>query len=223
VVKRALRLLAGQGLPAALFGFVAAKNLTRLRHALEQGVSGTSLSDFVGYYATLGHEALAAAFMAVVAVLFLIRKQPLRKLPGLAPRAAALLGSYIVIALGLQPDTLQQWWVMLAASLLLVAGMACSVASVLVLGRCFGVMPEARGLVTSGPYRHIRHPLYTSEVLAFLGVLLPVLSPLSLTIYSCYLGLTALRARYEEEVLLAAFPDYASYRRRTWRFLPGVH
>jgi protein-S-isoprenylcysteine O-methyltransferase Ste14 len=97
------------------------------------------------------------------------------------------------------------------------------VASVLVLGRCFGILPEARGLVTSGPYRFVRHPLYTCEAVAFLGLLLPVVSPLSLTIYGAYLGLTVLRSRYEEEVLLAAFPEYAAYRRSTRRFIPGVY
>src|SRR5262245_33268238 len=179
---------------------MAAVNLTRLQRTLEQGAGGTSPTDLVGHYATLGHEALLAAFMGAMAVLFLVRKQPVRKLPGLAPRVAALLGTYIVVALGFQPVTLQQWWVTLAASLLLVAGAACSVVTVLVLGRCFGIMPEARGLVTSGPYRYVRHPLYTSESLIFLGLLLPVLSPLSLALYGAYLGLTALRTRYEEEV-----------------------
>jgi protein-S-isoprenylcysteine O-methyltransferase Ste14 len=202
---------------------MAAGRLTRLQHTLAQGAGGTSLPDLLGHYATLGHEALAAAFMGAIAVLFLVRKQPVRKLSRLAPRVAALLGTYIVLALGFQPVTLQQWWVMLAAGLLLVAGTACSVVTVLVLGRCFGIMAEARGLVTSGPYRYVRHPLYTSETLFVLGMLLPVLSPLSLAIYGAYLVLTALRTRYEEEVLLAAFPDYAAYRRRTWRFLPGVY
>jgi protein-S-isoprenylcysteine O-methyltransferase Ste14 len=222
-VGRACRVLAGRALPAFLFAFVAAGNVTRLQQALEQGAGGTGLADVAGRYATLGHEALSAAFMGAVAVLFVVRKQPVRKQPGLAPRVAALLGTYIVFALGVQPVTSQPWWVLLAASLLLVAGTACAVVTVLVLGRCFGIMPEARGLVTSGPYRFVRHPLYTSEALFVLGMLLPVLSPLSLAIWGAYLGLTALRARYEEVVLLAAFPDYAAYRRRTWRFLPGMY
>ena len=56
-----------------------------------------------------------------------------------------------------------------------------------------------------------------------MGLLLPVLSPLRAAIFGAYLVLTALRARYEEEVLLAAFPHYAGYRARTRWFIPGVY
>ena len=50
----------------------------------------------------------------------------------------------------------------------LVAVLACLwlLASVLALGRCFGVLPEARGLVTRGPYRTVRHPVYLGEIAA---------------------------------------------------------
>jgi protein-S-isoprenylcysteine O-methyltransferase Ste14 len=57
-----------------------------------------------------------------------------------------------------------------AGGLLLVTLAAClSLASLLSLGRRFGVFPALRGLVTRGPYRLVRHPMYLAYVIADLG------------------------------------------------------
>src|SRR5262249_37819738 len=57
-----------------------------------------------------------------------------------------------------------------AGGLVLVTVAAClSLASLLCLGRHFGVRPAMRGLTTSGPYRVIRHPIYLAYVLADVG------------------------------------------------------
>ena len=54
--------------------------------------------------------------------------------------------------------------------LLLVTLAAClSLASLLSLGRRFGVFPALRGLVTRGPYRLVRHPMYLAYVIADIG------------------------------------------------------
>ncbi len=57
-----------------------------------------------------------------------------------------------------------------AGGLLLVTLAAClSLASLLSLGRLFGVFPALRGLVTKGPYRLVRHPMYLAYVIADIG------------------------------------------------------
>jgi protein-S-isoprenylcysteine O-methyltransferase Ste14 len=48
---------------------------------------------------------------------------------------------------------------------------------VIELGRSFSVMPEARRLVTNGPYSVIRHPVYLGEAVALAGVTSQYLSP----------------------------------------------
>jgi protein-S-isoprenylcysteine O-methyltransferase Ste14 len=57
-----------------------------------------------------------------------------------------------------------------AGGLVLVTLAAClSFASLLSLGRWFGVWPALRGLATRGPYRLVRHPMYLAYVLADIG------------------------------------------------------
>ena len=57
-----------------------------------------------------------------------------------------------------------------AAGLVLVTLAAgLSLVSLLTMGRRFGVRPALRGLVTNGPYRLVRHPMYLSYILADIG------------------------------------------------------
>ena len=57
-----------------------------------------------------------------------------------------------------------------AGGLVLVTLAAClSLASLLTLGRRFGVRPALRGLATKGPYRVVRHPIYLAYVVADIG------------------------------------------------------
>lgn len=78
-------------------------------------------------------------------------------------------------------------------------------------------------LITTGPYRWIRHPLYTFGALFFLA--LSVLTTLWWPALFLLPGLAALiwRARYEEANLIARFGDeYRAYRQQTGRFLPKL-
>ena len=61
-------------------------------------------------------------------------------------------------------------------------GLRGMLVAALALGRCFGVLPEARGLVTHGPYRLVRHPLYLGELAAMGGLLVASPSPRNLAL-----------------------------------------
>ena len=58
----------------------------------------------------------------------------------------------------------------LFADILLVGGTAWSVWSLRSLGRNLSVLAQAREVVEHGPYRWIRHPLYTGEIISSLGL-----------------------------------------------------
>ncbi len=82
---------------------------------------------------------------------------------------------------------------------------------------------QAATLVRSGPYRWIRHPMYTA-VLALCGAL--VLDAPSLLRAVTWLLLAAtlvVKLRYEERLLAAAFPDYGEYQSGSRRLIPYLY
>ena len=91
------------------------------------------------------------------------------------------------------------------------------------LGRSFSILPEGRELVTGGPYRFIRHPLYLAEAFATIGAMIHFLSPAAVALVAAQFLLQFARMHYEEKVLRETFPDYVKYSRRTARLIPGIY
>jgi protein-S-isoprenylcysteine O-methyltransferase Ste14 len=89
----------------------------------------------------------------------------------------------------------------------------------------FSVFPEPRRsarLVTSGPYRWIRHPMYVAVLLG--AAAFTAADPRAWRV-AAWLALTAVlfvKATREEGHLLSIFPEYADYAARTKRFIPFV-
>ena len=93
----------------------------------------------------------------------------------------------------------------------------------LVLGRSISILPEARRLVTRGPYALVRHPLYLGEIVALAGVALQYWSVWALLLWGLVCVFQLQRMKYEERVLSEVFPEYQDYMTRTARLLPGVY
>jgi protein-S-isoprenylcysteine O-methyltransferase Ste14 len=76
-------------------------------------------------------------------------------------------------------------------------------------------------LVTSGPYRFVRHPFYSTTALFSAGfVLLSALWPVAV-LMALVLGLLAARTPLEERKLIERFgEEYVRYAARTWRYFP---
>jgi len=78
-------------------------------------------------------------------------------------------------------------------------------------------------LVTTGPYRWVRHPLYSSAALAILANSLVAANWFFLLAGGVVFLLLVIRTRKEEENLLARFGDaYRNYMQRTGRFIPRL-
>jgi protein-S-isoprenylcysteine O-methyltransferase Ste14 len=166
---------------------------------------------------------LAAALWVMFAVLVNLRPAPLRRGRSVIGVAAALSSQLAFILIGLVAGSSGSGAVLVAGDLMLGAGLLFAIASVAFLGRCFGVLPDVRGLVTRGPYRLVRHPLYLGELTASLGIVLggQRWAPAFGAWLVC-LSLQLVRTKYEERSLRAEFPEYAPYADRTKRLIPGL-
>jgi protein-S-isoprenylcysteine O-methyltransferase Ste14 len=82
---------------------------------------------------------------------------------------------------------------------------------------------ESTTLVTTGPYRLVRHPIYGGGLLAALGWALVVQSFLTLGYVGLLLVLMDLKSRREERWLLEKFPEYREYQRRVSKLIPFVY
>jgi protein-S-isoprenylcysteine O-methyltransferase Ste14 len=76
-------------------------------------------------------------------------------------------------------------------------------------------------LVTTGPYRWVRHPFYVAGVVGVVGVSLILANWFLLLVGGLAMALLVVRTAKEEELLLARFgEDYRRYAERTGRFFP---
>jgi len=83
--------------------------------------------------------------------------------------------------------------------------------------------PVAGGnLVTRGPYRVVRHPMYAALVLAAFGWALVRTSGLGLVLAAALFVLLDRKSRREEAWLVEAYPGYAAYRERVGRLVPWM-
>jgi protein-S-isoprenylcysteine O-methyltransferase Ste14 len=114
-----------------------------------------------------------------------------------------------------------------SGSLLAVAGAALVLRSRTALGPAWSFVPMAddgTGLVTTGPYRLVRHPIYLGLALLAMGEALAFNSwPAVLIVLSGIVPTFAWRARAEEELLSRTFDErYALYRKQTKMIIPHL-
>ena len=83
--------------------------------------------------------------------------------------------------------------------------------------------PTQGGLVTSGPYRHIRHPIYAAICLFTWAGVAAHWSWSSALWGALILGSAVMRIYCEEPLVAARYPDYVQYKARTWRMIPYVY
>jgi len=165
---------------------------------------------------------LTCAFYALVIRCYLRRGPAIATSRSVTAHAAAVIATLMVFSVpllrGAPPGAGQQG----AADALLVIGQAWALWSLRFLGRNLSVIAQAREVVQGGPYRWVRHPLYSAEIVAALGTAVSANSGPAVFVCLAICGLQAYRALREEQVLLEALPGYREYRTRTAALLPGL-
>jgi protein-S-isoprenylcysteine O-methyltransferase Ste14 len=86
-----------------------------------------------------------------------------------------------------------------------------------------GPSPDTeRKLVDRGIYAYVRHPMYLAAILLLLGAAIWHGSFIALGYVVLAVVFVYCKTRYEERLLLLAYPDYALYMSRTGRLLPWI-
>ena len=208
----------GRALPLGAFGFLVYIQGTLALGGIRQGLAG-QLDRATTMY--LVNRILALSFFTFIFAIYMVRRRAVGKDHSVGAILTAMLGTLILYSLWLLPaPRTDNLYVLALSDVLLSAGMLIAIYGVGYLRHRFSIVPEARGLVTGGPYRWVRHPIYFGEIVAALGMLIPSLFSIHLAILGLFIAAQVRRTVYEERVLRSTFPDYAAYARRTHRLIP---
>jgi len=110
----------------------------------------------------------------------------------------------------------------MVAVVFILGGLLVQLHAKITLGRCFGLIPANRGLKRAGPYRVVRHPMYTGYLISHVGFLLMNPTIWNLSVYAVCYSLQIPRLLAEERIL-SADPKYVNYSERVrYRLLPGI-
>lgn len=77
-------------------------------------------------------------------------------------------------------------------------------------------------LITDGPYKYIRHPMYTALIMGSIGLVIAHFTWLRLFLLAGLFLVLVYKLLYEEALLSEKFDDYAEYKRNTYRLFPFV-
>jgi protein-S-isoprenylcysteine O-methyltransferase Ste14 len=164
---------------------------------------------------------LRATVFAAFAALLVLRAPASR--PARAPSAIAwCVGALATVAAIQLPGADRTTELVAAGDFVALVGGVIMVVAIVWLGRCFSVLPEVRGLVTAGPYRFVRHPLYLGELTACLGLILANPSLRNLGAGAAFAWCQHARMRLEERALDQEFPEYAAYTDITPALIPRL-
>ena len=86
----------------------------------------------------------------------------------------------------------------------------------------FPTPAENAQLAVKGPYRVIRHPMYTGIVLMAGAMLAGYYTHLRLVVFLILCANQIIKLLWEEKMMIEKIPAYKEYMARTWRLLPFV-
>lgn len=213
----------GKLFPGALFAFLAVLQLQLFRIEAPEAIHHFPEVASVSYFM---NRLLSIGFAAGIALVYVVRRPPTRGRRDLAAVVVAMYASFVLLALNpvlrfmsIQLEHLPDW-ALIASNVLVAVGAGFSIYALVYLRLNFSILPEARGLTTTGPYRIVRHPVYLGEIIGALGLTIALPSLLSVLVLGSFVCAQLLRTRMEEKLLGSALEGYGEYARTTPRLFP---
>jgi len=204
----------GRGGLVAYFSFAAVAQAQSMLQLIDASPAPDNL------YLQILSRIASLMFLSLIVILAMFRLRPSRKAEGIEPRVSALAATFLLVPMVMIDGGPVPKEATVIGIGLVALGTALSAYVLFWLGRSFSIMAEARKLVDRGPYAIVRHPLYVTEAIAVLGVVVLHWSLIAVLAFFIHSGLQLRRMWNEEKVLRAAFPEYAAYAERTPQWFP---
>jgi protein-S-isoprenylcysteine O-methyltransferase Ste14 len=171
----------------------------------------------------LGFVRAVASIQTIILVITMVfRRTPVRVTPNPWYWLLAFVATYgILVFVAFAPRGTPIVPTILPNALVLISVVLMIYARVS-LGRSIGYVPADRGIVTSGPYRFVRHPIYSGLFVTLFAFVLRFYAPLNLLLFVVIISLFMLKSVIEEW-FLRDNPEYATYMKQVrYRWIPGV-
>lgn len=171
-----------------------------------------------------GFDYVQVSFVAqtVIMLAMIVVRAPQRSIDGDLGHQAVALAAFASAALfAKEPATTSAVQHQAAVAVMIAANLLGAV-TIVNLGRGFGILVALRRVATGGLYRAVRHPMYATDILLRVGLVLEVATVRNLAVAVASTGLYVWRAVLEER-FLAHDPTYRAYLARVrYRFIPGL-
>ncbi|HUN58918.1 MAG TPA: isoprenylcysteine carboxylmethyltransferase family protein [Candidatus Binataceae bacterium] len=158
---------------------------------------------------------------ALMGVLVLVRVPPRSSMVTASTLLAT--GVSIVLPALIHPERPSHGLLAGAAIVVELCGVTLGQVGRIYLGRRFALLPADRGIVTNGPFRFVRHPIYAGWLILSIGYVMAFPTIRNGLIIMVTLPFILWRC-LQEEALLSGDPNYCDYLARTrWRLVPGIY
>lgn len=188
------------------------------RYTIERG--SQSLVDLC-YGQNVNFAELAFFLHNVVMLLFILIRKAHVSVDGRPFRQAVAVVAFFS-GMAFVPARTDNAMLLAAGHVVITAAMVLSTVTLFNLGRSFGILIAFREVKTGGLYRVIRHPMYATDILWRVGIVLTWPSLVNVLVFLCSSAAYVYRALLEEEFLRQQGAYLAYMKQVRYRFVPGV-